>query len=260
MAQLLDAVAHCHARHIVHRDLKLSNLLYNRRGELKLCDFGLARVFELPLRTLTATVVTLWYRAPELLLGETRYGPAVDCWAAGCVLGELLDAPRPLFPGDDDVDQLRLAAALLGAPSERIWAGFDVLPKVRAEGPMRDCALRYGGGWTSSGAAVNRLPHRFPRLSTAGVAMLDGLLTFDPARRMTAREAASCAHMAELPLPTPPQHNGHGRRRPGLLKCKGSHEEFTPESRATTLAWRLLSTAPSIALDRLRPDHEQLRH
>merc|ERR1711934_1015869 len=90
LLQLMKAVAYLHDNWIMHRDLKLSNLLLNNAGELKLCDFGLAREYGHPLSRYTGKVVTLWYRPPELLLGVHTYGTAVDMWGVGCIFGELL--------------------------------------------------------------------------------------------------------------------------------------------------------------------------
>lgn len=107
---------------MIHRDIKMSNLLYSN-GALKLCDFGLARDFGTPLRPYTPKVVTLWYRAPELLLGAKTYSSAVDIWACGAIMGELL-CHTPLLPGRNDQEQLKLTYELLGTPNDAIWPGY----------------------------------------------------------------------------------------------------------------------------------------
>lgn len=106
MIQILSAVRHLHDQYIIHRDLKLSNLLYNRYGLTKVADFGLAREFGLPPNRMTPKVVTLWYRSPELLLGCETYTTAVDLWACGCIFGELL-LHAPLIQGRSEMEQLR---------------------------------------------------------------------------------------------------------------------------------------------------------
>lgn len=88
--QLLNALHYCHTHRIVHRDLKPHNLLLNRDGHIKLADFGLARAFKLPIKALTHEVVTLWYRAPEILLGSKVYTMSVDVWSLGCIFAELV--------------------------------------------------------------------------------------------------------------------------------------------------------------------------
>ena len=103
MQQLLRGLDHCHSRHILHRDIKGSNLLIDNRGILKIADFGLASFFDPEQRhPLTSRVVTLWYRPPELLLGATNYGVAVDLWSTGCILSELY-AGKPIMPGRTEV-------------------------------------------------------------------------------------------------------------------------------------------------------------
>lgn len=106
MLQLLSAVALLHENWIIHRDLKTSNLLMNNRGQIKVADFGLARKYGSPLGSMTQLVVTLWYRAPELLLGAKEYSTAVDMWSIGCIFGELVNK-EPLLPGRTEIDQLQ---------------------------------------------------------------------------------------------------------------------------------------------------------
>ena len=103
LQQLLRGLDHCHSRGVLHRDIKGSNLLIDNSGVLKIADFGLASFFD-PNQTqpLTSRVVTLWYRPPELLLGATRYGAAVDLWSTGCILAELY-AGKPIMPGRTEV-------------------------------------------------------------------------------------------------------------------------------------------------------------
>jgi serine/threonine protein kinase len=103
--QLLQGVAFCHERRVLHRDLKPQNLLINKKGELKLADFGLARAFGVPVRSYSHEVVTLWYRAPDVLLGSRKYSTPIDIWSAGCIFGEMATG-RPLFPGSSTLDQL----------------------------------------------------------------------------------------------------------------------------------------------------------
>ena len=99
MHQLFSGLEHCHNRHVLHRDIKGSNLLIDSEGILRIADFGLASFFDPNhKRPMTSRVVTLWYRPPELLLGATEYSVGVDLWSAGCILAELL-AGKPMVPG-----------------------------------------------------------------------------------------------------------------------------------------------------------------
>ncbi|ESO01821.1 hypothetical protein HELRODRAFT_131725, partial [Helobdella robusta] len=103
--QVIRALEFCHIHNIIHRDVKPENVLITKWGIVKLCDFGFARIIAKPGEAYTEYVATRWYRAPELLVGDSRYGRAVDIWALGCLHAEMLTG-QPLFPGDSDLDQL----------------------------------------------------------------------------------------------------------------------------------------------------------
>ncbi|MEJ1269943.1 cyclin-dependent kinase-like 4 [Cricetulus griseus] len=104
--QTLQALNFCHKHNCIHRDVKPENILITKQGMIKICDFGFARIL-IPGDAYTDYVATRWYRAPELLVGDTKYGSSVDMWAVGCVFAELLTG-QPLWPGKSDVDQLYL--------------------------------------------------------------------------------------------------------------------------------------------------------
>ncbi|EGD76326.1 CMGC/CDK/CCRK protein kinase [Salpingoeca rosetta] len=126
MSMLLSGVDFCHSHAIVHRDLKPANLLISATGQLKIADFGLARVYD-EARPMSHQVATRWYRAPELLYGARVYDFGVDIWAVGCIFGELLNN-SPLFPGENDIDQLSCVIQALGTPTRQDWPELDSLP------------------------------------------------------------------------------------------------------------------------------------
>lgn len=188
--QLLRAVAHLHDNWILHRDLKTSNLLLSHKGILKVGDFGLAREYGSPLKEYTSIVVTLWYRAPELLLGCREYSCPIDVWSCGCIFAELLSMAA-LFPGKSEVDQLNRIFKDLGTPNERIWPGYDQLPLVKK--------------MTFTDYPVSQIRKKFStHTSELGMSMLLGLLTYDPKQRLTAESALKHSYFKELPLPIDP--------------------------------------------------------
>ncbi|CAF1921651.1 hypothetical protein YC2023_020679 [Brassica napus] len=193
MLQLLEGVHYLHTNWIIHRDLKPSNLLMNNSGELKICDFGMARQYGSPIKPYTQMVITQWYRPPELLLGAKQYSTAVDMWSIGCIMAELL-SQKPLFPGKTELDQLQKIFAVLGTPNESIWPGFSSLPNAKAKFPTQ---------------SYNLLRKKFPAisfvggqiLSERGFDLLNGLLTLDPEKRLTVEEALNHSWFQEVPLP-----------------------------------------------------------
>uniref|UniRef100_A0A3Q7HQX7 cyclin-dependent kinase n=1 Tax=Solanum lycopersicum TaxID=4081 RepID=A0A3Q7HQX7_SOLLC len=142
--QILRGIAYCHSHRVLHRDLKPQNLLIDRRtNALKLADFGLARAFGIPVRTFTHEVVTLWYRAPEILLGSRHYSTPVDVWSVGCIFAEMVNQ-RPLFPGDSEIDELFKIFRVMGTPNEDTWPGVTSLPDYKSafpKWPPKDLAI-----------------------------------------------------------------------------------------------------------------------
>lgn len=132
--QLINGIAFCHERRVLHRDLKPQNLLIDKTGKLKLADFGLARAFGIPVRHYTHEVVTLWYRAPEILLGARKYSTPVDIWSIGCIFAEMV-MKAPLFAGDSEIDQLYKIFHTLGTPNEEMWEGVTLLPEYSTTFP-----------------------------------------------------------------------------------------------------------------------------
>lgn len=124
---MLNGIAKCHQHKVLHRDLKPQNLLINREGILKLADFGLARAFGIPVKNFTHEVVTLWYRAPDILLGSKNYSTSVDIWSVGCIFAEIVNR-KALFAGNNEEEQLLKIVRLRGIPPANEWPGITELP------------------------------------------------------------------------------------------------------------------------------------
>nr|GMC85938.1 cell division control protein 2 homolog C [Ipomoea batatas] len=157
----------------LYQDLKPQNLLVDKdKGILKIADLGLGRSFTVPLKSYTHEIVTLWYRAPEVLLGSTHYSTAVDMWSVGCIFAEMV-RKQALFPGDSEFQQLLHIFRLLGTPTEQQWPGVSSL---------RDWHVYPQWEPQSLARAV-------PTLGPDGVDLLTNMLKYDPADRISAKAA-----------------------------------------------------------------------
>jgi len=181
--QLLKGICFCHQHRVLHRDLKPQNLLIDRKGNLKIGDFGLARAVGIPLRTYTHEVVTLWYRAPEILLGGRQYSTPVDVWSIGCIFAEMVTC-SPLFPGDSEIDQLFKIFRCLGTPTEELWPGVSNFKDFKPTFPQ----------WIG-----NNLAKQVPGIEPLGLDLLKRMLVYEPSKRISAREALQHEYFKDLP-------------------------------------------------------------
>lgn len=219
--QLLNGLLYLHSNWVLHRDLKPANIMVTAGGEVKIGDLGLARIFYKPLHSLYSgdkVVVTIWYRAPELLLGSKHYTPAVDMWAVGCIFAELL-SHRPIFKGEEakmdgkktvpfQRNQLQKIVEILGMPTKERWPGLVHQPEY--------AQLQYFGNSTSGGGPPSKSSSSTSSLEKwywstlrnqrsnssvtsnslgqEGLNLLSELLEYDPEKRLTAEEALRHAY------------------------------------------------------------------
>ncbi|KAI8916820.1 negative regulator of the PHO system [Entophlyctis helioformis] len=184
MYQLLRGIAFCHENRVLHRDLKPQNLLINSRMELKLADFGLARAFGIPVNTFSNEVVTLWYRAPDVLLGSRNYSTSIDIWSTGCIMAEMYTG-KPLFPGKTNDDQLLKIFKLFGTPSEATWPSVSEFSEYKpnfAVYPPTD------------------IKARLPMLDNLALDFITRMLQYQPHLRISAKDALSHPYFRELIL------------------------------------------------------------
>lgn len=187
---LLKALAFLHSRHMIHRDIKLSNLLYTDQGFLKLADFGLSRPYADAFQSqLTPQVASLWYRPPELLLGGTTYTTSIDMWGVACIMGELFTG-EPLMRGQTELEQIMEIVDCVGLPDPDLVSSSPLIRsgKVRLPQKSRRTLLDVLGD----------------RLSRSGLQLVHNLLKYNPKERWTAAESLRSSYLVdELPLATP---------------------------------------------------------
>ncbi|KTF86419.1 hypothetical protein cypCar_00003574 [Cyprinus carpio] len=188
---LLKELQHPNVVRVLHRDLKPQNLLIDNKGVIKLADFGLARAFGVPVRVYTHEVVTLWYRAPEVLLGASRYSTPVDVWSIGTIFAELA-TKKPLFHGDSEIDQLFRIFRTLGTPNNEVWPDVESLPDYKNTFPK----------WKSG-----NLANTVKNLDKNGIDLLTKMLIYDPPKRISARQAMTHPYFDDLDKSTLPASN-----------------------------------------------------
>jgi len=172
--QLFEGLDYLHRRGVLHRDIKAANILVSKTGQLKLADFGLARFYNKNRKVdYTNRVITIWYRSPELLLGETQYGPSVDIWSAACVMVEIFTR-HAIFPGDGgEINQLDKIYNVLGTPSRSTWPGMTDLQ------------------WYELLRPAFKVPNSFAdkyrdKVTSAAFELLEAMFAYDPDSRPTA--------------------------------------------------------------------------
>ncbi|XP_010036922.2 cyclin-dependent kinase D-3 [Eucalyptus grandis] len=213
----LKGLAVCHKKWVLHRDMKPNNLLIGPNGQLKLADFGLARIFGSPDRRFTHQVFARWYRAPELLFGTKQYGPAVDVWAAACIFAELL-LRRPFLQGSSDIDQLGKIFAAFGTPTASQWPDMVYLPDY--------VEYQY--------VPAPPLRSLFPMTSDDALDLLAKMFTYDPKNRISVQQALEHRYFSSAPLPTVPDKLPRPAPKRESLNSKTS--DFNPPEGPTVLS------------------------
>lgn len=177
MYQILVGIDHLHGKKVLHRDLKPQNILISSDGKVKITDFGLSRTYSIPIKVYTKEILSLWYRAPELVLGMEYYSIGIDMWSIGCIFAELI-LKRPIFKSDSEINLLFKQFKLLGKPDEKTLPGLKSFPLFNSQFPDLN---------------KNILEQEFKgtcaEKSKETIDLLNKMFAFNPAKRITCREA-----------------------------------------------------------------------
>ncbi|KEY64313.1 hypothetical protein S7711_06357 [Stachybotrys chartarum IBT 7711] len=214
MYQLLKGIDFCHKNRVLHRDLKPQNLLINNKGVLKLGDFGLARAFGIPVNTFSNEVVTLWYRAPDVLLGSRTYNTSIDIWSAGCIMAEMFTG-RPLFPGTTNEDQIVRIFRIMGTPTERTWPGITQLPEYKPTFQMY---------------ATQDLRSILPAIDPTGIDLLQRMLQLRPELRINTTEALQHPWFNDLVVGQQQQHQQQHQQQALQAQVRGYQQTVPGQS------------------------------
>uniref|UniRef100_A0A250XYX8 cyclin-dependent kinase n=1 Tax=Castor canadensis TaxID=51338 RepID=A0A250XYX8_CASCN len=225
--QTLQAVNFCHKHNCIHRDVKPENILISKHSVIKLCDFGFARLLTGPSDYYTDYVATRWYRAPELLVGDTKYGPSVDVWAVGCVFAELLTG-QPLWPGKSDVDQLYLIIRTLG----------KLIPRHQS---IFKSNQFFHGISIPEPEVMETLEEKFSDAHPVVLNFMKGCLKMNPDDRLTCAQLLESTYFdsfREDQMKRKARNEGRNRKRPQnqlLPLIPGSYISPTPDGRKQVL-------------------------